>query len=90
MTGNHTFFSVKITHDRANILFDLSLTYIEFVTFTLQGQKCSFVSPQIFEARKGSIRTLEVILEMHLKHMNGDTCEHLMVQLILNTIHFGP
>ncbi|ONM04511.1 hypothetical protein ZEAMMB73_Zm00001d032168 [Zea mays] len=41
------------------------------------GQKCSFVSLQIFKAKKLLIRTLEVILETHLKHMNGDMFGHL-------------
>lgn len=69
-------------------LFPLSTS--NFVTFALQGQKCSFVSLQIFETRKGLIRTSEVILEMHLKHMNGDMFEHLTVYLILYTIQAGP
>ena len=43
---------------------------------TLQDQKCSFVSPQIFKTMKELTQTLEVIPEMHLKHMNGDLFEH--------------
>lgn len=90
MTINHTCFSVKITHDKAYICLFFPLPTSNFVTFTLQGQKGSFVSLQIFETGKGLIRTLEVILEMHLKHMNGDMFEHLTVYLILYTIHAAP